>query len=110
MKGMTDQQLKVAKEKLRPSLEEALDLTLTGFADRIVATISADIDTLRMTAEERYDQLMSELRDRISSHLKDRTTSSEKSRDKAIDMKTAMQELSDLATQIEIELKALDQE
>lgn len=109
MKGMTDQQLKVAKEKLRPSLEESLERTLTGFGDRVLTTISADIDTLRTTAEERYDQLMSELRDRISSHLKDRNELSEKSRDTAIVLTNALQELSEVANQIETDLQTLVQ-
>jgi hypothetical protein len=109
MREMTDQQLKSAKEKLRPSLEESLDRTLTDFGDRVVLTVSADIDTLRTTAEERYDQLISELRDRISSHLKDRTASSEKSRVVGIDLTTAMQGLSELANQIETDLQILEQ-
>jgi len=100
VRGMTEFQLRSAKEKIRQPLRDALDQTLTKFEERVLGAVSADIDTLRRTAEDRYDMLMTELRDRVASHIQEKALSQEKTKGKMAELQNALQHLSASAERI----------
>ena len=71
-KAMTEQHIAHAKQKLRPQLTEALDAALEGFGERVVAAVSENIAELRSSAEERYEELLAELKGRVDAEIASR--------------------------------------
>jgi hypothetical protein len=94
MKTMTEKELKMAKDKLRPEMQSSLEKALATFAQRIIVSVSNDIDTLRIAAEERFQVLMLELRENIAKNFADRVDNSNKSQKMIFEIKTALADYS----------------